>query len=103
MFAHLNFSRQAEIIPPLALFKCTRRNFHNKPPFAKRLLRSDRLTMSSLASRTLSAVRTVITSGGGRRHLATSAAVKGGDGIYVHRDTPENNSDMPFEFTAENK
>ena len=58
--------------------------------------------MSSLASRTLSAVRTVITSGG-RRHLATSAAVKGGDGIYVHRDTPENNSDMPFEFTAENK
>jgi hypothetical protein len=26
----------------------------------------------------------------------------GGSGVYVHRDTPENNESTPFEFTAEN-
>jgi len=35
--------------------------------------------------------------------LATTASVKGGDGVYVHKDTPENNSDIPFEFTSENR
>lgn len=38
-----------------------------------------------------------------RRGLKTTGAAAGGDGIYVHRDTPENNSDIKFEFTAENK
>merc|ERR1711973_551825 len=58
--------------------------------------------MSSLATRTLGAIRGAISTGS-RRHLATTASVKGGDGVYVHRDTPENNSDIAFEFTAENK
>jgi len=32
-----------------------------------------------------------------------SATVRGGDGqLFVHRDTPENNPNTPFEFTAEN-
>lgn len=58
--------------------------------------------MSSLARKTLSmAVRTVLSGRG--RHLATTSAVKGGDGVYVHRDTPENNSETPFEFTTENR
>jgi len=35
--------------------------------------------------------------------LHTSGAVYGGgDDLFVHRDTPENNPDTPFEFTAEN-
>lgn len=58
--------------------------------------------MSSLATRTLGAIRGAISTGS-RRHLATTASVKGGDGIYVHKDTPENNSDIPFEFTSENR
>merc|ERR1712241_720077 len=58
--------------------------------------------MSSLATRTLGAIRGAISSGS-RRHLATTASVKGGDGVYVHKDTPENNSDIPFEFTSENR
>merc|ERR1712165_292547 len=58
--------------------------------------------MSSLATRTLGAIRGAISTGS-RRHLATTASVKGGDGVYVHKDTPENNSDIPFEFTSENK
>ncbi|XP_033625839.1 NADH dehydrogenase [ubiquinone] flavoprotein 2, mitochondrial-like [Asterias rubens] len=33
-------------------------------------------------------------------HRATPAA--GGHGLSVHRDTPENNPDTPFEFTPEN-
>merc|ERR1712241_1451569 len=58
--------------------------------------------MSSLATRTLGAIRGAISSGS-RRHLATTASVKGGDGVYDHKDTPENNSDIPFEFTSENR
>ena len=58
--------------------------------------------MSSLATRTLGAIRGAISTGS-RRHLATTASVKGGDGVYVHKDTPENNSDIPFEFTSENR
>jgi len=37
------------------------------------------------------------------RNLQTSAAVKGGDTLVLHRDTAENNSKIKFEFTAENK
>jgi len=37
------------------------------------------------------------------RSLRTSAAARGGGGVMVHRDTPENNENTPFEFTAENK
>jgi len=37
------------------------------------------------------------------RNLNCSSILNGGDGIYVHRDSPENNSDTPFEFTEENK
>ena len=37
------------------------------------------------------------------RSLRTSAATQGGGGVLVHRDTPENNENTPFEFTAENK
>uniref|UniRef100_A0A4W5L8J8 NADH dehydrogenase [ubiquinone] flavoprotein 2, mitochondrial n=1 Tax=Hucho hucho TaxID=62062 RepID=A0A4W5L8J8_9TELE len=36
------------------------------------------------------------------RSLHQSAARAGAGGIFVHRDTPENNPDTPFEFTAEN-
>ena len=39
----------------------------------------------------------------GTRFLQTTAKDNGGDGIFVHRDTPENNSDTPFTFTEENK
>ena len=37
------------------------------------------------------------------RNLQTSAAVKGGDTLVLHRDTAENNPKIKFEFTAENK
>uniref|UniRef100_A0A3B3YGQ2 NADH dehydrogenase [ubiquinone] flavoprotein 2, mitochondrial n=1 Tax=Poecilia mexicana TaxID=48701 RepID=A0A3B3YGQ2_9TELE len=37
------------------------------------------------------------------RGLHQSAARAGAGGIFVHRDTPDNNPDTPFEFTAENK
>jgi len=40
---------------------------------------------------------------GGIRFLQTTAKNNGGDGIFVHRDTPENNPDTPFTFTLENK
>merc|ERR1712080_210393 len=40
---------------------------------------------------------------GGIRYLQTTGKVSGGDGIFVHRDTPENNADTPFVFTKENK
>uniref|UniRef100_A0A8C8GUK1 NADH dehydrogenase [ubiquinone] flavoprotein 2, mitochondrial n=1 Tax=Oncorhynchus tshawytscha TaxID=74940 RepID=A0A8C8GUK1_ONCTS len=36
------------------------------------------------------------------RSVHRSAARAGAGGIFVHRDTPENNPDTPFEFTAEN-
>ena len=38
-----------------------------------------------------------------KRSLQTTGKVSGGDGIFVHRDTPENNADTPFVFTKENK
>jgi len=37
-----------------------------------------------------------------RAAISTSAA-RPSDAIFVHRDTPENNADTPFEFTADNK
>ena len=37
------------------------------------------------------------------RSLQTSASVKGGDTLVLHRETPENNSNMKFEFSTENK
>lgn len=37
------------------------------------------------------------------RSLATSGVKNGGDTNVLHKDTPENNQDMKFEFTAENK
>lgn len=36
-----------------------------------------------------------------RRSLHASAPIAS-DSLFVHRDTPENNPDTPFEFTAEN-
>jgi len=38
-----------------------------------------------------------------RRALSTSAARTGGGGLMIHRDTNENNSETPFEFSEENK
>ena len=40
---------------------------------------------------------------GGIRYLQTTAKNNGGGGLVVHRDTPENNPDIPFIFTEENK
>ena len=37
------------------------------------------------------------------RSLTTSSARLGGDSMVLHKDTPENNADTPFVFTAENK
>jgi len=37
------------------------------------------------------------------RALSTTAARAGGDGLQVHRDSPENNADTPFAFSAENR
>ncbi|XP_017266650.1 NADH dehydrogenase [ubiquinone] flavoprotein 2, mitochondrial [Kryptolebias marmoratus] len=37
------------------------------------------------------------------RGLHRSAARSGAGGVFVHRDTPNNNPDTPFEFTEENK
>jgi len=39
---------------------------------------------------------------GSSRALSTTAARAGGDGLQVHRDTPENNIDTPFVFNEEN-
>ncbi|XP_076149968.1 NADH dehydrogenase [ubiquinone] flavoprotein 2, mitochondrial [Alosa pseudoharengus] len=36
------------------------------------------------------------------RSLHRSAVRAGAGGIFVHRDTPDNNPDTPFEFTSEN-
>lgn len=37
-----------------------------------------------------------------RRLLRCAAVLRGGDNqLFVHRDTPENNPDVPFEFTGE--
>ncbi len=38
-----------------------------------------------------------------RAIIHTSSSQRGGDSIFVHHDTPENNEDTPFEFTAENR
>ena len=37
------------------------------------------------------------------RSLTSTSARLGGDTMVLHKDTPENNADTPFEFTAENK
>lgn len=37
------------------------------------------------------------------RSLTTSSVRLGGDTMVLHKDTPENNADTPFEFSAENK
>jgi len=37
------------------------------------------------------------------RSLSSSSARLGGDTNVLHKDTPENNADTPFEFTPENK
>jgi len=37
-----------------------------------------------------------------QRALHTGAVTRGGDTLVIHRDTPENNSSIPFSFTAEN-
>merc|ERR1711863_121811 len=42
-------------------------------------------------------------SNSGIRLFQTTVKDNGGGGIFVHRDTPENNSDTPFVFTEENK
>ena len=40
---------------------------------------------------------------GSSRCLSRSAVANSGDAIFVHRDTPDNNADMVFEFNEENK
>ncbi|KAI8033831.1 NADH dehydrogenase [ubiquinone] flavoprotein 2, mitochondrial [Drosophila gunungcola] len=52
--------------------------------------------LTNCASKTLAAVRANI------RAIATSSA-RSSDNLFVHRDTPEDNPNIPFEFTAENK
>ena len=37
------------------------------------------------------------------RCLSRTTVFKSGDALYVHRDSAENNSDIVFEFSAENK
>ncbi|CAG5896447.1 unnamed protein product [Menidia menidia] len=51
-----------------------------------------------------SAVRSAVSQAARQvRSLHRSAARAGAGGIFVHRDTPDNNADTPFEFTEENK
>uniref|UniRef100_A0A0K8TTI3 Putative ubiquinone oxidoreductase ndufv2/24 kd subunit n=1 Tax=Tabanus bromius TaxID=304241 RepID=A0A0K8TTI3_TABBR len=52
--------------------------------------------ISSGARRGLSLLRDTV------RRITTSSCVKS-DALFVHRDTPEDNPDIPFEFTPENK
>ena len=40
---------------------------------------------------------------GSVRCISRSAVASSGDAIFVHRDTPENNADIVFEFNDENK
>uniref|UniRef100_A0A665XAV6 NADH dehydrogenase [ubiquinone] flavoprotein 2, mitochondrial n=1 Tax=Echeneis naucrates TaxID=173247 RepID=A0A665XAV6_ECHNA len=50
------------------------------------------------------AVRSAVSQTGRQvRSLHRSAVRAGAGGIFVHRDTPDNNPDVPFEFTEENK
>ena len=37
------------------------------------------------------------------RSLQTSCTTKGGDTLVLHKDTPENNPNIKFEFNEENK
>jgi len=59
------------------------------------------LSSLSLSRSTSTAIRAVASSG--IRYFQTTSKTNGGGGIFVHRDTPENNSDTPFTFTEENK
>uniref|UniRef100_A0A1A9WZA1 NADH dehydrogenase [ubiquinone] flavoprotein 2, mitochondrial n=1 Tax=Glossina brevipalpis TaxID=37001 RepID=A0A1A9WZA1_9MUSC len=52
--------------------------------------------LANCITRSLQSVR------GGLRAIATSA-VQSSDNLFVHRDTPEDNPDVPFEFTPENQ
>ncbi|XP_073833398.1 NADH dehydrogenase ubiquinone [Musca autumnalis] len=52
--------------------------------------------LANCATKTLQYVR------GSLRAIATSATQRS-DNLFVHRDTPEDNPDIPFEFTPENK
>merc|ERR1719312_79825 len=52
---------------------------------------------SAPPSRALELARTMT------RSLSSSSARLGGDTNVLHKDTPENNADTPFEFTPENK
>uniref|UniRef100_C1BG06 NADH dehydrogenase [ubiquinone] flavoprotein 2, mitochondrial n=1 Tax=Oncorhynchus mykiss TaxID=8022 RepID=C1BG06_ONCMY len=50
-----------------------------------------------------SAIRSVVSQASRQvRSLHQSAARAGAGGIFVHRDTPDNNPDTPFEFTVDN-
>uniref|UniRef100_A0A8C7ICV3 NADH dehydrogenase [ubiquinone] flavoprotein 2, mitochondrial n=1 Tax=Oncorhynchus kisutch TaxID=8019 RepID=A0A8C7ICV3_ONCKI len=50
-----------------------------------------------------SAIRSVVSKTSRQvRSLHQSAARAGAGGIFVHRDTPDNNPDTPFEFTVDN-
>ncbi|XP_021469819.1 NADH dehydrogenase [ubiquinone] flavoprotein 2, mitochondrial isoform X2 [Oncorhynchus mykiss] len=50
-----------------------------------------------------SAIRSVVSQTSRQvRSLHQSAARAGAGGIFVHRDTPDNNPDTPFEFTVDN-
>uniref|UniRef100_A0AAZ3R181 NADH dehydrogenase [ubiquinone] flavoprotein 2, mitochondrial n=1 Tax=Oncorhynchus tshawytscha TaxID=74940 RepID=A0AAZ3R181_ONCTS len=50
-----------------------------------------------------SAIRSVVAQTSRQvRSLHQSAARAGAGGIFVHRDTPDNNPDTPFEFTVDN-
>ncbi|NP_001188137.1 NADH dehydrogenase [ubiquinone] flavoprotein 2, mitochondrial [Ictalurus punctatus] len=50
-----------------------------------------------------SALRSAVSHAGRQvRSLHRSAIRAGAGGVFVHRDTPENNPDTPFEFTPEN-
>ena len=41
--------------------------------------------------------------GSSRRWLSLSQASRGGDGIFVHRDSAENNAETPFELSSDSK
>ena len=55
------------------------------------------MTLFSLSRRIASRVVT------SSRNLQTSAAVKGGDTLVLHKDTAENNPKIKFAFNDENK
>ncbi|XP_017030193.1 NADH dehydrogenase [ubiquinone] flavoprotein 2, mitochondrial [Drosophila kikkawai] len=52
--------------------------------------------LTNCATKTLAAVRSGI-------RAITTSGVRASDNLFVHRDTPEDNPNIPFEFTAENK